>query len=581
MAQRSEGLASKPKVLSIADTRSNNGAILPHWPEGVEVISVRDPLRAMALIGRENFDGIYVAAGHVDQALRLGRLQENERILEAMPDGVALLDNHSTILWANDTLLHWCHRNVVGDSFYTSLPNPEILGPDDSPFTTALATSKASSSTLRTSDSQYYHVHAAPIVDGAGPPQYLVVTVRNVTDETQQQQTLEAIYKAGRELSDLTPEEVVGMTVHQRVELLKSNILHFTKDLLKFDVVEIRLLDPKTNELKPLLSDGMDEEAARRKLWASPTENGVTGFVASCGKSYLCEDTENDPLYIQGVRGAKSSLTVPLIWHEQTIGTFNVESPQPHAFNNDDMRFLEIFCRDVAGSLNNLELLATQKANAAQQSVEAIHSKVALPIDEILNDIVNIVENNIGLDADVSARLLHILRNARDIKTVIQDVGRELAPAEAVPATGDEEHPKLVGKRVLVVDKDETVRGSAHTLLERYGCIVETATTGKEAAMLVRMSLRDAAYDLILCAMKLPDMSAHGLMCRLKEMMDPVPLILMSEVGWDPDHTLPNCRKSGLHPKAVLVKPFRVNQLFPVMECVLDATAGAQQTQNA
>jgi CheY-like chemotaxis protein len=279
--------------------------------------------------------------------------------------------------------------------------------------------------------------------------------------------------------------------------------------------------------------------------------------------------------------GAKSSLTVPLIWHEQTIGTFNVESPHSHAFNNDDMRFLEIFCRDVAASLNNLELLATQKANAAQQSVEAIHSKVALPIDEILNDIVNIVENNIGLDADVSARLLHILRNARDIKTVIQDVGRELAPAEAVPATGAEEHPKLVDKRVLVVDKDETVRCSAHTLLERYGCIVETATTGKEAAMLVRMSLRDAAYDLILCAMKLPDMSAHGLMCRLKEMMDPVPLILMSEVGWDPDHTLPNCRKSGLHPKAVLVKPFRVNQLFPVMECVLDATSGARQTQNA
>ncbi len=278
-------MTSKPKVLCIRDVAGSQGPTQPHWPDGVEVVTVRDPLRAIALLGREQFQGIYVSAGHVDQALRLGRMQENERILEAMPDGVALLDNHSTVLWANDTLLHWCRRNIVGDSFYTALPNPEILGPDESPFTTALATGKASSSTLRTAESQYYHVHAAPILDGHSPPQYLVVTVRNVTDETLQQQTLEAIYKAGRELSDLTPEEVVDLTVQQRVELLKSNILHFTKDLLKFDVVEVRLVDPKTNELRPLLSDGMDDEAARRQLWASPKSNGVTGFVASCGKS--------------------------------------------------------------------------------------------------------------------------------------------------------------------------------------------------------------------------------------------------------------------------------------------------------
>jgi hypothetical protein len=47
------------------------------------------------------------------------------------------------------------------------------------------------------------------------------------------------------------------MAVNDRVELLKSNILHFTRDLLHFDVVEIRLLDPKTNAWK-LLAVGME-----------------------------------------------------------------------------------------------------------------------------------------------------------------------------------------------------------------------------------------------------------------------------------------------------------------------------------
>ena len=54
------------------------------------------------------------------------------------------------------------------------------------------------------------------------------------------------------------------MPVEDRIELLKSNILHCTKDLLKFDVVEIRLMDQKTKQLIPLLEVGMDPEAAQR-----------------------------------------------------------------------------------------------------------------------------------------------------------------------------------------------------------------------------------------------------------------------------------------------------------------------------
>lgn len=43
--------------------------------------------------------------------------------------------------------------------------------------------------------------------------------------------------------------------------------------------------------------------------------------------------------------------------HSVVIGTFNVESPQPRAFTDSDLQFLEIFCRDVAMSLNTLDLL--------------------------------------------------------------------------------------------------------------------------------------------------------------------------------------------------------------------------------
>jgi hypothetical protein len=42
-----------------------------------------------------------------------------------------------------------------------------------------------------------------------------------------------------------------------------------------------------------------------------------------------------------------------------------------------------------------------------------------LPVDDILNDAVSVMERYIGHDADVVERLQRILRNARDIKQVI------------------------------------------------------------------------------------------------------------------------------------------------------------------
>ncbi len=44
----------------------------------------------------------------------------------------------------------------------------------------------------------------------------------------------------------------------------------------------------------------MTDEAANRALRADTIGNGVTGFVAATGKSYLCEDTSEDPLYLEG-----------------------------------------------------------------------------------------------------------------------------------------------------------------------------------------------------------------------------------------------------------------------------------------
>jgi CheY-like chemotaxis protein len=541
-----------------------------------EITTVHNPLRALAKIAREKYDGVYVAADHLQAAVRLGRLLENDRILEGMPDAVALLDAELTILWANHQFLQWCNRgNVVGDQFFLALGNPQILGQEQHPLLSVLKSGLANSSLMKTADSRYYQLHAAPLTDPDSQSRHLVVTLRDVTTENEQQQKLAAIQDAGRELADLMPEEIFKMPVEERVEMIKSNILHCTQDLLKFDVVEIRLLDQKTGQLQPLLEDGMDPEAANRVLYARKDGNGVTGFVAATGKSYICEDTANDEYYLTGVTGAKSSLTVPLRLHNEVIGTFNVESPQLHAFNDSDMQFLQVFARDVAMSMNTLQLLEAQQMDAAQTCAVAIHGQVALPIDEIVTDATYVSEHLQDVDPELRTRLDKILASARGIKDAIQQVGRTLAPADAIPVSPDRRQ-NLRGKRVLVVDGDTAVRTSAHALLERHDCVVETAQRGSEAESLFRHSLGDGRYDAVIAGVKLPDMSAYELMLTLKKLVQPVPLILTQTSEWDSGHTVVKCREAGLHPAGWIIKPFKERQLLDTVEKIIDWSEGGK-----
>src|SRR5207244_1795930 len=252
--------------------------------------------------------------------------------------------------------------------------------------------------------------------------------------------------------------------------------------LLHYDVIEIRLLDRQTGRLEPLVQEGMTAEAGRRVLYAHVEGNGVTGFVAATGKSYLCPDTAADPLYIEGASGARSSLTVPIVSQDEVIGTFNVESPQPNAFGEQDLQFAEIFSREIANTLHTLELLTAEKRTTATRSVEAIGREVALPVDEILLAATAVLDRYIGHDEEMSEKLRQILASARALKQSIQKVGEDLAPGKPPGCDEREAHPRLKGLRVLVADNDERVRRSAHGILGRFGCVVETARDGEEAS---------------------------------------------------------------------------------------------------
>ena len=160
-------LATKPKILFLhdpADTNRPDEALKSLLTNDVEVEEVGSPLRALVRLAREDYAGMVVIGDHLAEALRIGKLLQNEQILEGMPDGIVLLDSDNTIIWGNGRMREWSGRDsVIGMNFYAALDSPEILGPDFCPFHSALATGKESGSTLRSTDNRYFQVHAAPV----------------------------------------------------------------------------------------------------------------------------------------------------------------------------------------------------------------------------------------------------------------------------------------------------------------------------------------------------------------------------------------------------------------------------------
>ncbi len=242
---------SSPGLLDSLTSHSN---VQSQDVQHVWVTSVTDAFNQLAEMP---FEGIWIDPSYLPHSGQLAGLLHSSQMLRDIPEGVAMLDDRNQVIWANRRLLKWANRDSIalGTTFYELLDNPEIMGPDFCPFHTALATGNEGSSTLHRSDNRYFQIHAAPINDldsqsdrdpSTAAPRQLIVTVSDITEEILQQQKIAAIHKAGRELADLRPREIFMMEVDERIELLKENIRHYLKDLLSFEVIEIRLLEQAT-----------------------------------------------------------------------------------------------------------------------------------------------------------------------------------------------------------------------------------------------------------------------------------------------------------------------------------------------
>lgn len=545
-------------------------------PAGIQLTFLNDILKEVDYDREKRYDGLFVTGDLIDSFVHLKRYIDGRRFFDILPVGVVTIGEGQRVLETNRQFDEWVDlspEECVGKLFYDLLGNPDVDGRCPSPFFQARSKKKPAQTVLRNKErGQYFQIDVRPIYRADDSFLQYIVILRDIKELTAIDTKLKALQDAGKQLGNLTKKDLLSLSVDERIDLLKAQIIAFAEDFLHYDKIEIRLLSTKEEGLlEPLLAVGMEDEAARRKLYAHPEGNGVTGFVAYHGTRYLVEDANEDPLYIRGATDARSSMTVPLMVQGHVIGTFNVESTEPGAFSTTDIEFLEYFAREVAQTIHTLDLLSIEQSGAAFKGVEAVHAAVALPINTILNTACSLLSDQTpssGCRAETNLveGLSLIQKEAREIQKLIQKIGSRMTPSQAHPVPPGEWHPLLKNKRILVVDVEESTGIVVNSFLFRYGCIIESAANATQALLRVQA----VSFDAIISDINLKDMDGFEFFLRLKKVIGLpfIPMIFAKGFGYDPAHITVKARQEGVI--GFISKPLIMDQLISNIEKVIE-----------
>jgi CheY-like chemotaxis protein len=417
-------------------------------------------------------------------------------------------------------------------------------------------------------EDKFFELVVTPVsratLDAIGPDveswaECLVLVVRDVSAARRLQHRINAIDQAGSELLRFDTELMRKLNAVERLKHLEDKIVRFCRDLLHFDHFAIRLLDKATGKLELVLGCGLPSDYDSFAIRPALEGNGITGYVAASGRSYICTDTQGDKLYLPGVNDAKSSLTVPLRLQDQIIGVLNVESVQSKAFGDEERQLCEIFARYIAVSIHMLDLLVVERVTTNQ----AISGRVALELKEPLEDIAHEVEAMLIELGNQPAATPHLERINRDLVSIRARLQQCAAGPAGLLGVEQALHvhavdPLIAGKRVLIADDESKIRTIIGKVLEQRGGVVVVVDSGERA--IEALAAGDGEFDLVISDIRMPGANGYEVFSAAKKRKASLPVILMTGFGYDPSHSIVRASQEGL--QRVLYKPFQVERLM-------------------
>ncbi len=489
--------------------------------------------------------------------------EKSSLVLNTIGEGVCIVDLDGRMSWSNKRMRGFLPPTIE-HAKRICVQALQIFNSQSGSLTNAMQ--RRSKKFTFQEGEQYFEMICSPVVGDDGKAQQVVAVVWDGSSGKRLQAKIDAIDASGRELARIDNTVVAKLTPAERLKLLQEKIIRYSKDLMHYDHFAIRQLDKRSNKLEVVIAEGLPSDALEIDLYAQPEGNGISGYVAATGRSYICHDVEKDQRYVKGLNHCKSSLTVPLMLFDEVVGVYNVESETVGAFNEDDRQFAEIFGRYVAMALNILDLLVVERYNVSSNLTEGVEHEIAAPLNDIIAEAESLMNDYIGED-NMRHRLQRICDGVGRIRRTIRDAASGPNRVIGCDDLADRpDDPVLSGKRILVADDEPNIRATIKNVLAKHGCVVSGAKDGYEACTL----LEGEVYDLIISDIRMPYRNGYEIYAAAQRRREGTPVLLMTGFGYDPNHSIVRATQDGL--AGVLFKPFKVEQFLDEVRKALDPT---------
>lgn len=543
----------KPRVLVLAGPATRSSEAIESMRRHFDLDIFEDVDQAVESLRREMYHAIFADVGDF---LPLERELVSERstmVLNTIGEGVCVIDTDGRCAFSNAKMRSF-QPEVFEKIRQIALQARNLLEMQQAGHSDP-SQIRSKKFTVQYGD-RYFELMCSPVLDRQGTVRQIVIIAWDATSGRRLQQKIDAIDASGRELARIESDAISKLLPGQRLELLRDKIIRYSKDLMHFDHFAVRLIDKRTNKLEVVIAEGLPPEALDVDLYAQPEGNGISGYVASTRRSYICHDTEKDSRYVQGLQHCKSSLTVPLMLYDKVLGVYNVESQTVGAFNEDDRQFAEIFARYVAVALHMLDLLVVERFTTSGQMADNVFQEMAQPLSGIVSEAQALMEEYIGDDA-MRGKLNQILDHVETIRQSVKDVAsgpKHVLGQEESDVRLDGE--ALAGKSILVADDELNIRRTIGDVFRRMGARVALCKDGYEAINMIEQQ----RYDLVLSDIRMPYRNGYEIFAAVRRHHRDVPVMLMTGFGYDPHHSIVRASQEGM--AGVLFKPFRLEQLL-------------------
>ena len=152
--------------------RAGRSHWLPHWRTGSFRCGPREWRRRCCNLRGSEFAGICLLIARAGASVRRQPVAPGRR--HSVADSRRAGDSRRAARkscgpTAGFEELTGASEPPIGGGFYDAFGAPEILGPDLSPFHTALGTGTSAHSTLRLGEKTYFQVHATPVTSPEQP----------------------------------------------------------------------------------------------------------------------------------------------------------------------------------------------------------------------------------------------------------------------------------------------------------------------------------------------------------------------------------------------------------------------------